>query len=428
MTRARPRGFRLDVSPLAGLDAYALPRADGTYEKDRRGRDDPRRVTVEPAEPPVPPVCPDDVDPAAWSWFTASERLWATIAGRFADSAEDVMAAVARAGGVRIEYRFAGGAARRPPVRTIPDETLAAAHRSARTARSDRRTALAARAAALADELRPRWPGAAASLAAVPGGDRLFWAVAAGSDLAAGRSSDSRRAFVQRHTGDPDAPRADRGTKAREDVTDLLAALGWEADALFALGLVRSPYLGIGGPLVLTVDGHPIRTGPLPGPHSFRITAGRAVALRTEPGVRRLTVVENRQAAETVCDGWPDEAVVWCPGQPADPIVALIAQAAGDVDEVLLCPDADLGGVRIAGRIVDRLERDAVVLDAGSVAHPAGVPFHEGALAGLAVWGERDDGVGSLARACRARGYAVEQEDPVARVLRAHLRIEPAAR
>jgi len=53
--------------------------------------------------------------------------------------------------------------------------------------------------------------------------------------------------------------------------------------------------------------------------------------------------------------------VIWCHGQPPGPVLDLITEAATQASSALICPDADLGGVRIAGRIHDRLASEGVL-------------------------------------------------------------------
>jgi hypothetical protein len=85
-----------------------------------------------------------------------------------------------------------------------------------------------------------------------------------------------------------------------------------------------------------------------------------------------LLIIENRQAAEALCDTHPDIAIIWCRGQHPSRVLDLIEQAAATVCRTLIRPDADLGRIRIAARIFDRLP-DAItrtVIDVGAVEHP----------------------------------------------------------
>ena len=75
--------------------------------------------------------------------------------------------------------------------------------------------------------------------------------------------------------------------------------------------------------------------------------------MRVNEGARALLLVENLQAAETACDMFPDVAVIWFAGQPADAVLAVCVSAARQTSgPILVAPDADLGGVRIANRLL----------------------------------------------------------------------------
>jgi hypothetical protein len=115
--------------------------------------------------------------------------------------------------------------------------------------------------------------------------------------------------------------------------------------------------------------------------------------------------------------------IIWCHGQPATPILNLIAQAAHHVDTVTVCPDADLGGVHIAARIHDHLRPhlDCGILDTGTVEHHPGRPFNTHSRTHLATLAERRDDIGRFAQACLTRGYAIEQEAAARGTLRAAL-------
>ncbi|WP_080636060.1 hypothetical protein [Salinispora mooreana] len=85
-----------------------------------------------------------------------------------------------------------------------------------------------------------------------------------------------------------------------------------------------------------------------------------------------LLAVEHRQAAEAACDARADLPVVWCHGQPPDAVVSMIVQAAQQTSGVVICTDADLGGVRIH----DKLRSDTTIhiVDVGTVPHEEGRP------------------------------------------------------
>ncbi|MCK9894186.1 DUF2399 domain-containing protein [Frankia sp. AgB32] len=95
-----------------------------------------------------------------------------------------------------------------------------------------------------------------------------------------------------------------------------------------------------------------------------------------------LLVVENRQAAETVCGTRPDLPVVWCHGQPPSAVVSLIVQAARQTAAVVICADADLGGVHITAHITAHIHDSLPpattvhVIDVGTVPHDEGRRFN----------------------------------------------------
>jgi len=226
---------------------------------------------------------------------------------------------------------------------------------------------------------------------------------------------------VQSHAND---------TKARDDVHHLLAAMGFDHETLIALGVARSPYIGLGGPILLhTTGGSVLDLSAMPGPHDIRLSPRMLPRVTvTGPG-DVLLVVENRQAAEAVCDARADLPVVWCHGQPPDAVVSMIVQAAQQTSGVVVCADADLGGVRITARIHDNLPSDTTihVVDVGTVPHDEGRPFNTLSRSHLQQLAQRPDQVGAFAQRCLHRGYAIEQEATARAALQAVLNSHPPA-
>lgn len=387
-----------------GLVAYAPVPANGRYARDSRNRPCPRTARLRTETPHLPPHRPagllSDTD---WAWMIRSEHTWPHVAARLGTQAETIVFTLARAGCVTIGYDLKGSSLAPTPKRVYPHPGLTAAEQDRRTARRDQRTTLQTRAADLAADLRDEWPGVAQALGATDHPDRLGWAVNAAADLAAGVVHDSVRAFVQTHAGN---------TKARDDVQRLLTDLGFEPDAIAALGLSRSPYIGLGGPIRLRVADTLVDLSPFPGPHDIRIRHRHPIKLAVCAGAGPLLVIENRQAAETLCDMDPNLPVIWCHGQPPDPVVKLITEAATQTPSTLICTDADLGGVRIAARIRDRLAADTNVhvIDVGVAEHNPGRALSAHSRTQLERFTARPDQIGAFARSCLARGYAIEQE------------------
>jgi hypothetical protein len=420
-----------------GLVAYAQPtHDDGTFDTDRDGRPRVRRVQLRTDAEVAHPERPDGpLTDADWRWATSATRRWTTIRARFGEQADDIALALARAGCVALDCDYRSGRISSPWRGWTPHPSLAGEQASAEAARRDRQSQVAARAAVLSSQLAAQWPGVASALATPDSDPRLEWMVRAAEDLAQGRSHDSARAFVQAHVFT---------TKAREDLPRLLAEAGFEPDALTHLGISRNPYVGLGGPIRAHLAGRAQDSGRThlagrtldsgrthlagrtldfsgwPGPHDIRLPAGQPITLDIVPGTRILLVIENRQAAEAICDHHPEIAVIWCHGQPPDAVLRLTKQAASCVDQVLICPDADLGGIRIAARVHDHLVPGArcTVLDIGTAEHTAGDVFSPGSREIIARMAQRHDGVGDLASACLRRGYAIEQEAPIRAALR----------
>jgi len=184
------------------------------------------------------------------------------------------------------------------------------------------------------------------------------------------------------------------------------------ARTLEALGIARNPYIGLGGPIRARLGERVLDFTGWPGPHDLRLPVTAAIALHLRPQTETLLVIENRQAAEHVCDRYPDVAVIWCHGQPADTVLELISQAAQGAARTLISLDADLGEIRIAARIHDHLPKGVPrqILDVGTHNHVQGAFFSHPTEHYIREFSKRGDAVGTFASACLTRGYAVEQE------------------
>jgi hypothetical protein len=410
-----------------GLVAIAVTKPDGTVPRDRKGRAVPKQIVLTadgsrlqaaPGEAGDIPVPADEV-----RWLTASPtRRWTTVESRLDDTSWDVVVELARAGVLTVDCTVAGLHVG-PPVAVTLAADWAALCKDKRAGRAQHVAGLRERALALAPELETVDIGLAAALAAARGHEKtLPVLVAAAEDLLAGVVHDGPRAFSQAHFGD---------TKARDDAPAILTAAGVFPQALAALGLTRSPYVGLGGAVVVSGrTGEPTDLWQFPGPVRFRVDPDPdGFSARPEPDDRSVTlaVIENLQAAETVCDVFGlTVAVLWCAGQPADRPVDLIAELAARAGRVLIAPDADLGGVRIAARVAHALPPGTAweILDAGTVPHEARDPFGAASRDGLGRI-ERDSPdprVCAFAAAVLERGYPVEQEASARAVLAAALR------
>ncbi|MCZ7430038.1 MULTISPECIES: DUF2399 domain-containing protein [Micromonospora] len=410
------------IRDYPGLVAYAPLPPSGRYPRDSRGRPRPRSARLRTAEPSEAPRRPDGLlSDGDWSWVVRSEHSWAGVNSRFGADALRIVLELAAAGCVTIGYTLNGNALAQPPRRVYPHPDLTAAEQQRRSRRRDDTSTLRARAEQIASEIADDWPDASRALRSTEHPDRLLWALRAVADLAEGRTHDSLRAFVQSHAND---------TKARDDVHHLLAAMGFDHETLIALGVARSPYIGLGGPILLhPTNGSVLDLSAMPGPHDIRLSPHMLPRLTvTGPG-DVLLVVENRQAAETVCDTRADLPVVWCHGQPPEAVVSMIVQAAEQTSAVVICADADLGGVRITARLHDRLPPDTTirVVDVGTVPHDEGRPFNTRSRSHLQQLAQRPDQVGAFAQRCLHRGYAIEQEATARAALQAVLNSHPPA-
>lgn len=405
-----------------GLVAYAPLPPSGRYPRDNRGRPRPRTARLRTADPDTRPCRPDGLfTDSDWTWVIRSEHSWTSVSTRFGADAQRVMLELAAAGCVTIGYTLNGNALTQPPRRVFPHPDLAAAEHDRRSRRRDDTTALRTRAEQVASALADDWPDAAHALRTTEHPDRLQWALHAATDLADGRAHDSLRAFVQSHTND---------TKARDDVQHLLTAVGFDHETLIALGVARNPYIGLGGPILLhTAAGTVLDLSVLPGPHDIRLSPHALPRLTVADSSGVVLVVENRQAAETVCDIRPNLPVIWCHGQPPAAVVSLIAQAAQQTSATVICADADLGGVRITGRIHDNLlpATTVHVIDVGTAKHDEGRPFNTHSRTHLQKLTQRPDEVGAFAQRCLERGYAIEQEATARAALHAFLTDQPRA-
>ncbi|MGH3705297.1 MAG: hypothetical protein ACRDT9_11755, partial [Agromyces sp.] len=200
-----------------------------------------------------------------------------------------------------------------------------------------------------------------------------------------------------------------------------LRAAGVSESTIGLLGLTRSPYIGLGGALV--VPG--LELSKFGGPVRIRASGVDGWGIALADDARAVVLVENLQAAETVCDQFPDIAVVWFAGQPAEAVLrvcAEVARSAAHADlPILIAPDADLGGVYITRLIVTVMPTAAnvIVVDAGAVVPATMRTFSERTLDALQELStESSRLVATFAQAVRDRGRPVEQEAAIRQAIR----------
>lgn len=351
------------------------------------------------SDPAVTPRRPPGVDEAVWQWLCEADRRWAGLEHKLGPDARDLALELVRRGCGELQTSL-DRTVQWPPAKWIPHPDLRARRLEERAQLAHSRRHDQDRVEQLASTVDQEWPGLATALRGTRHRQWLTWIA---EDLMAGETFDGPRAFAQHHTGD---------TKARDSLLKDLLDVGVEPQILSTLGINRNPYIGLGGPVAIELAGRRLDLSGWPGPLDIRVPADQLLVVHVATHVETLAIIENRQAAETVCDTHPEIVVVWCHGQPPGAVLQLIATAAGQASRTLICPDADLGGVLIADRVVTALPADTEwrVLDVGGADHPTGELFGEETRRRLAAKASRDDSLGSLAQACLDRGYAVEQE------------------
>lgn len=187
----------------------------------------------------------------------------------------------------------------------------------------------------------------------------------------------------------------------------MLRAAGVDDQALICLGGRRSSRLGIAGPVTAEISGRMIDLGMLDGPVLLRSGQPQLLLRLARPAP--LVVVENLQAAETLADQLQEVAVVYTAGLLSQAALRHLAELAGTADTVLLVPDADLGGVRIAEQVLKDVPAPQLV-DIGALPHSPGRPWPEDGASIRGLRAARGGPAGALAQACLERCYPVEQE------------------
>lgn len=283
------------------------------------------------------------------------------------------------------------------PRKLVRTAAGAEADAAARTIQQDGQQARSEERRALADLVEQTHPSITYALRLSnlsPAAHAVLVAVA--QDLVDGIQHAGPRAFAQYHFGD---------TK-QHDVREILTSAGVDDDVLEVLGLRRGDRIGLGGPITLSLPQGDVDLAPLRGPVQVRLDQPELTPRTAAPLV---VIIENLQPAEVVCMKHPDLPVVYTGGQFDDAASRLLVQLCTGRRAVAIV-DADLGGVRIAQRVLAVVPH-AEIVDVGEWAHAQGERIPADGLAADQL--ERlveDPFVGSFAAAVRQRGYRVEQE------------------
>jgi hypothetical protein len=364
--------------------------------KDRRGQRKTDRVELVAAGAPATV----ELSPSEERWLLdAGQRRWAGVRRRYGDQAWNRAVELTRAGVVRlrcaVDERFALA---EPQGWALTEEWQRRRDDEGRLRTLDREQ-LIERAAAAAQAVDSRCPELAGALrAAAPGNPTTLVLVYAAEDLVEGVVHAGPRAFSQAHF---------EHTKVREDVARVLLDAGIPEDVLVELGVRRSARLGVGGAVRAHVGGVEVALDLLDGPVLLRADQ-RGLELSLTAALP-LVVVENLQAAETLADQVRDIALVYSAGLPGRPALRLIGALAAQASRVLVVPDADLGGVRIAEAVLEATPVGELV-DVGAFAHPPRERWPPDGVSVRGLLAARSGPAGALARACLDRGYPVEQE------------------
>ena len=355
------------------------------------------RVELAAAEPPQEPVA---FSPAEERWLLgSSQRRWASIVARYGKDSWPRAIELACAGVVRLRCSVDEQLRLGEPQGWVLSDEWDVRRAGDSDLRDAEREHWRERAVAAASAVANRYPELAAALrAAAPGSPLTPVLVFAAEDLVAGVVHSGPRAFSQAHFGH---------TKARDDVGRVLNDAGVPDDVLVALGVRRSSRIGVAGPVRARVGSAEIALDALDGPSLLRADQPDLSLSLT----RRvpLVIVENLQAAETLADQLHDVALLYTAGPPSRAALRLIVELAAHATRVLLIPDADLGGVRIAAAVV-RAVPAAEMLDIGALPHPAQEPWPAGGESVRGLQGMLTGPASTLAAACLRRGYPVEQE------------------
>lgn len=372
--------------------------------RTRRGLRKTERVELVCAKAPVALTL--DVSEERWL-LGAAGRRWVSIRSRYGEQAWARSVELARAGIIQlscaVDERMALG---EPLGWTLTTEWQTRRTDAAQTRQLDRQQ-LEQRAHAAACAVGERCPELAEALrASMPNSATTLVLVVAAEDLLEGVVHAGPRAFSQAHFDH---------TKARDDVANILINAGVPDDVLVALGLRRSARLGVAGPVTASLAGETVALNLLDGPVLLRADQPELELNLTHAAP--LVIVENLQAAETVFGQLPRVALLYTAGLPGEPALRLIRQLAVQATRVLVVPDADLGGVRIAEAVL-MVVPSAVVVDVGAQDHPprAAWPVDGVSARGLRV--ALSGPAAALARGCLDRGYPVEQELAIGEAVR----------
>ncbi|MFF1478270.1 TnsA-like heteromeric transposase endonuclease subunit [Streptomyces sp. NPDC058301] len=145
---------------------------------------------------------------------------------------------------------------------------------------------------------------------------------------------------------------------------------------------------------------------------AFEVT--RRACRKAGWGFERVGVPEPVLLANVRWLSRSNVGITYCGGMPSAAVLGLIAELAAAGDAIVIAPDADLGGIRIAIAVYQALspagQTRSVFCDVGSAGHVRQRPWAPDSP----VWEElrtaQAGPAAALAQDCLDRGYPVEQE------------------
>lgn len=430
-------------TPITGLPDGLVARSVQKIRADvtswRQVRDRRQRQRLDAVVLISPHAPPDNIadqlqsavglSPGARSFILgAQRRSWRAIQDKFGDDALPVALSLARCGAIYLKCTVTDELSLGAPTGWYLTEAAAAGAARRAEAATAARTDLDSRRHAVLARLMPLLtspdssPAAgtsqpeasmeaieslAAALENTHGPVRLPVLIAAAEDLLAGKRHGSPRAFSLAHF---------THSKERDDAATLLAEAGVPDEIAAALGILRSPRIGVADAIDAIAGSQKIPLSLLDGPVLIRADQANLTLVTS---ARSLVIVENLQAAETLAKqpALQPLAIVYSAGQPSPAVRQHIAALCGQVADTLLCPDADFGGVRIANAILSELPaasaETVTVSDAGAWPHKPQPRWPPDGATVTGLTRALDSPAGELARACLDRGYRVEQEERI---------------
>lgn len=362
--------------------------------KDRRGREKLEEVELIPRKPRS-----DWTIEGADKRFLlgAGHRSWETITSRYGEDAWTTAIQFAHAGAVRIRCAVQEDLSLGTPLGWVLTDKWAGVRKRELERKSSRSSIWRQRAADAARSVENLSPELADTLLTTQPSLKLQVLVHAAEDLVHGTVHRGPRAFSQAHFG---------ATKEGPDPRDVLRSAGLDRQLLVALGIDRSAYVGVAGPLKVSFPQGSIDLSGLKGPMLLRVEPELQLKLtRSVP----LVILENLQTTESAADNFPATALIYTAGLLAEPTIGLISTIASEATLSALIPDADLGGVRLAEQVVAAIPHTTVI-DIGCFEHPRRSPWPTNGPTARALDRALKGPARALAASCIERGYPVEQE------------------